>query len=590
MSLAELESGLHERDGRVVLTGGRVFDSMVGTFSPPMSVVCAGDKVIGLEGYSFASAPGDVVIDVAGRFVLPGLIDAHFHTVSRSAEQVDDEMVGLGSVEGVVNAAERLEAGVTAVRDAGCRHWGIHSLRAAIEADLIRGPRIYAAGRNPTGAKAPAHWRNVVVKGPAAMRAAVDAELDAGASWVKLVISHAEDPAAWDKVTMYLDEEEVRAAVDAAHRRGVRLGAHVEGFEAAKIAVACGVDVLDHSPLIDDATALSMGQKGISYVPTLWAFSGDAGVDDGALAAGKVSELHRWRAEHQSSVRRAMSAGVVIAAGSDAAGTLPARDVLICELEGLVSAGLSQAQAVQCATYGAARVLGEEDSIGTVRPGKAADLLVVESDPTVDVRSLRQVALVVSRGRIVAGSLAERLSLTQPPALEKARAALAGAVNRWGSNEGPLVDADSRLQAVADDLRQQTKASRATVRLCAEDGSVEIVAESLADGARSMRVGPQPAVREAPTYIFLERERRILVQDDCRAAEHAPPPTLISVYGVLAQMLAPVVVDDRLVATISVHQQGRTRVWSKDDVAALAGAQIAIRSLLTGNEGLRNGR
>jgi GAF domain-containing protein len=136
-----------------------------------------------------------------------------------------------------------------------------------------------------------------------------------------------------------------------------------------------------------------------------------------------------------------------------------------------------------------------------------------------------------------------------------------------------------RLQAITDALLAELSASRTTIRLAVDGGPpTTLVAESRATGVRSMRDGPQPAITAAPTYVYLEQQRRILVQADCRHDPPAPPASLIEDYGVLAQMLAPVLdrAGTALVGTISVHSQGRTRTWTVADVVALAAAQVAV--------------
>ena len=133
-----------------------------------------------------------------------------------------------------------------------------------------------------------------------------------------------------------------------------------------------------------------------------------------------------------------------------------------------------------------------------------------------------------------------------------------------------------RPAEVCAQLLAATGASRTTVRVVAPDGSISLVGEALAPGVQSMRDGPQPAITTAPTYIELERGREPILQSDTRTQPPAPPASLVEHYRVWAQMLAPVVVDDVMVATISVHQQEATRSWSEADRAALLLAQRQV--------------
>jgi imidazolonepropionase-like amidohydrolase len=375
----------------------------------------------------------DVTLDATGCFIVPGLVDAHFHLVSRSKAAVDEELVASGLVEGVVNAHERLQGGVTTVRDAGCRHRGIFALRKAIELGLVPGPRAYVAGTNPTGSTAPRHWRNVVIRGAQEMRSAIDAQLDAGADWVKCVLAHAEDPTEWDNTKIYLTEDELVAAVQAAHERGALIGVHCEGYEAAALAVRCGVDALDHAPLVDQATAETMAERGVVYVPTVWGFSDDSGVDLEVLEPGRRRRIEYWRNEHKASVARAYELGVTIAAGSDAAGSLPAADVLVNELEALVECGLQPYQALIAATSGSAQAVGVNE-IGRLSPGASADLVCTTSNPLASLGALRDPAVVIARGAVVSGS---RFSHFGPTKQELARivSAYSDSTDRWVVDE-----------------------------------------------------------------------------------------------------------------------------------------------------------
>jgi GAF domain-containing protein len=139
------------------------------------------------------------------------------------------------------------------------------------------------------------------------------------------------------------------------------------------------------------------------------------------------------------------------------------------------------------------------------------------------------------------------------------------------------------LQEVCAALLAATGSSRTTVRLVDPDGSIRLVAESRAQGVPSMVDGPQPAITAAPTYVELERHRRLIVQGDTRCEPPAPPRSLIDHYRVWAQMLAPVVVGDEMVGTISVHQQEATRVWSAADRSALIAAQRSVTAWCAAN-------
>ncbi len=142
------------------------------------------------------------------------------------------------------------------------------------------------------------------------------------------------------------------------------------------------------------------------------------------------------------------------------------------------------------------------------------------------------------------------------------------------------VAAAERIGSIAARLLGATRSSRTTIRLCRPDGQVQLVAEARARGVPSMADSQTPGIRAAGTYVYLEQTHQILVQRDCRTGEPAPPPSLVRDLHVYAQMLAPVIVAGAMAATISVHQQDRTRDWSPSDVRALAEAQAEVGGLL----------
>ncbi len=147
-----------------------------------------------------------------------------------------------------------------------------------------------------------------------------------------------------------------------------------------------------------------MAELGTAYVPTLWGFSDDSGVDLERLSPAESDAVGHWRAEHRASVVRARRAGVTIAAGSDAAGSLPPATVLLEELDALSACGFEGPALLATATRDAAAILGRSGQLGVIAPGAAADLVVLGADPLADLSALRDPRLVVSRGRPVDAS------------------------------------------------------------------------------------------------------------------------------------------------------------------------------------------
>lgn len=388
------------RTMRRAVTGGLVFD---GESFTPSTVHVDGERIVGVD--TVAPSAAEEAVDATGLYLVPGLIDAHYHLVSRSSEHPTEHDLTESMLEGIRNAEDTLASGVTTVRDCGCRTIAIYSLQAGIRDGMACGPDSVAAGRNPTGRAAPVHWRNVVADGPAGMRAAVRSQVDAGAQWVKLILAHAESPIRWDDVTVFMSDEEIAAAVDEAHGLGDTIGAHCEGWEVAERAVRLGLDSLDHAPLLSDAAVAGMAERQMTYTPSLWAFSDDSGIDLDGLPDRERESVLGWREEHRRSVRRALAAGVPIAAGSDSASTLTGKQVLARELAALVDAGLTPRQALTAATVTGAALIGRDGTLGRIALGFQADLVALPTDPLADIDAVRTPAWVRQRGelRFVAG-------------------------------------------------------------------------------------------------------------------------------------------------------------------------------------------
>jgi imidazolonepropionase-like amidohydrolase len=337
-----------------------------------------------------AAGPDETIVDATGQYLLPGLIDSHYHLVSRSEEVLDVPTIAGSMLESVINAEDCIASGVTTVRDCGCRHEGIYTLQSAIAAGAVVGPDFITAGRNPTGESAPRHWRNVFAAGPDGMRAAVRSQVEAGAGWIKVILAHAFDPYDWADVTVFMTDAEIAAAVDEAHRLGVRIGAHCEGWDVAERGVRLGLDSLDHAPLLSDTAVTGMRDRGLTYTPTVWAFSTDAGVDLELLTEKDRVRVEQWRAEHRASVQRAYAAGVPIAAGSDSASAVTGRGVLLNELLALRECGLPTRAVLAAATVRGAAVMDRAGEVGALQPGFHADLLVVADDPFQNLGTLRE--------------------------------------------------------------------------------------------------------------------------------------------------------------------------------------------------------
>jgi imidazolonepropionase-like amidohydrolase len=400
----------------MVLTNARVID---GTGSAPVeraTVRIEGGRVVDVSPTSPGAGVADDTLDLEGRTLMPGLIDAHAHLssdVSRSPgfgppPALKGELPRpreLGYFVLAKTAAVLLGAGVTSIRDVGSYDDEAIALREAVRLGVIEGPRILSCGRiisatAPGGAIFGSMYRQA--DGPDDMRRAVREQLRRGADFVKLMATGARSVLAEDPEPAQMTSEELGAIVDEAHRMGVRVAAHVEGLAGGRLAVEAGVDTIEHGLSLHREPRLldAMARSGIVLVPTLSTFHDLAERFTDAFAPALVEQAKRQLEEAYATLVAARSAGVTLAMGHDSG---PPGDNAI-ELVRMVDGGLSALEGISAATHGSASALGLPD-VGTVRPGAVADLLVVDGDPLDDMRLLldpERIWMVVQDGKIAA--------------------------------------------------------------------------------------------------------------------------------------------------------------------------------------------
>jgi imidazolonepropionase-like amidohydrolase len=403
----------------MVLTNARVIDG-TGRAPSERATVRIEDGRIVEVGERSASADGaspSHEIDLEGRTVMPGLIDAHAHLssdISRSPgfgppPPLKGELPRpreLGYFVLAKAARALLAAGITSVRDVGSYDDEAIALREAVRLGIVEGPRILSCGRiisatAPGGAIFTTMYREA--NGPDDMRGAVREQLRRGADFIKLMATGARSVLAEDPEPAQMTAPELEAIVDEAHRLGVRVAAHVEGLAGARLAVAAGVDTIEHGLSLHREPALldEMARRGIVLVPTLSTFHDLAERFTDAFAPALVEQAKRQLEEAYATLVAARAAGVTLAMGHDSGP--PGENAI--ELVRMVDGGLSALEGISAATLGSARALGLTD-VGTVTAGAVADLLVVDGDPLSDIPVLRDpthIWMVVQGGRIVAG-------------------------------------------------------------------------------------------------------------------------------------------------------------------------------------------
>lgn len=402
-------------EGTTVLVNARLFD---GTGSPVRDgvSVTVTDGYIESTGDTGDTPEGARVIDIEGRFLMPGLIDCHTHlTIHTEPEPAEGEEALRSGVVGHIVAAnlrDALRMGITTVREVGAHGDTVFEVRQAARHGAFRIPRLLISGRLVSATSPQAsHFHNMYreADGPDEMRKAAREQIRSGADFVKIMTTGARSVEWENPGPAQMTRAEVAAVVDEVHRLGYRVAAHCEGLEGTRLAIEEGVDTIEHGFYLHQEPALldQLAARGGVLVPTL-TFLHDVADDDAEEWSTHLVERGAYNVEEANrTLTAAIDAGVHIAMGYDSS---PER-LAATELGQMVEAGMSSSDALRSATSTAAYALGLDDLIGTVAPGKLADLVVVDGDPIEDVGVLvdeQRIHLVFQGGMPVAGTALEK--------------------------------------------------------------------------------------------------------------------------------------------------------------------------------------
>ncbi|HEY8478063.1 MAG TPA: amidohydrolase family protein [Chloroflexota bacterium] len=354
--------------------------------------------------------PGTRVLDLAGRALLPGLIDCHVHLTWAAGPRpvptfLSDDATTM-ALRAAANARATVEAGVTTVRDVGGPNGIVFPLRDAIARGILVGPRVVASGAPITTTNGHCHFMGAIADTLPEVEARVREQVAAGADLIKVMATGGNHtPGSSGQITQYRTEA-LHAAVRLAHEAGLPLTAHILNHEVLHMALDAGVDCIEHGNAIDDAVAARMARLGTWLVPTLCTrYLLAQRRDDPELPPYMAERVRTLRYDRTANVQAVLRHGVRLAAGTDAGTTHVPHGCLATELRLWVEAGMAPRQAIAGATLEAARLLRVDREVGSVEPGKRADLLVVDGDPLTDIRSLERPALVVRDGAVVVDRL-----------------------------------------------------------------------------------------------------------------------------------------------------------------------------------------
>ncbi|HWT15525.1 MAG TPA: amidohydrolase family protein [Patescibacteria group bacterium] len=382
-------------------------------------VISVHDGFVGAD--ALVDVPDDAtVIDQRQRYVLPGLIDAHVHLTSDLggqealvAEFTND--IADHAYEAALNARKTLAAGFTTVRNLGDGDYITLSLRDAIAAGKLPGPRIIDAGRTisaTAGHADPGLGLNesvrelamrgrVMCDGVESCRRAVREQVARGADVIKITTTGGVNSRIGAGLGVQLFDDEVKTLVDTATMYGKKVAVHAHGNDGILIALKHGAASVEHGTLMDQDSIALFKRHGAYYVPTLSTINGykERLAANPEAYTGEVLKKIRWRIDITGkSLRAAHAAGVKIAFGTDAGVSKHGRNA--DEFELMVLHGMSPAEAILAATVNGADLLGLANEIGRLAPGFAADLIAVDGDPLADVATLKQVRFVMKGGDV----------------------------------------------------------------------------------------------------------------------------------------------------------------------------------------------
>lgn len=406
------------KDSYTVIRAGSLIDGKSNTAKRDQVIVIRGNLVENVGDSASAKIPaGAKIIDLSKATVLPGLIDCHTHIFLQGEDPAEggydanilNAPLALRAARATVSARRALEQGFTTLRDVETEGagYGDVGIKEAIEKGYIPGPRLFVSTRaiSTTGGYMLEGYapeldmpKGVqIVDGPVEARKAAREQLDHGADWIKVYMTHRSWVGKNGELVSQptLTVEELRAVVDETHGWGKKVACHAYGGIGLHRALDGGCDSIEHGLDLDDAAIAQMVKQGTWYVPTISAY-----YHDWAPADTPAGQRDRLRvAVHGPSFQKAMAAGVRIAFGTDMGG-IPWTEPIAQEFPRMTDLGMSPMDAIESATARAAALLDMEGKLGVVAPGAYADIIAVPGDPLANINLLQNVTFVMKDGKV----------------------------------------------------------------------------------------------------------------------------------------------------------------------------------------------
>jgi imidazolonepropionase-like amidohydrolase len=405
------------------LTSARLIDGRGGPPQHGATVGIEEGRITGVDTGDGGVPPEARRLDLGGRTLMPGLVDAHVHATSvdmppalkgqlGTAREVRHHFIAAG-------LRRMLRMGLTTIRDVGAFGDDLLHARQAVRLGAIPGPRILGCGRIVSATSAGGRQFEGMYReadGPDEMRKATREQFRRGADFIKIMTTGARSCELENSAPLQMTRAEIATVVEEAHRMGYRVAAHCEGLDGTRAAIEEGVDTVEHGLELHRAPELldELARSGRVLVPTLSCFFHVSENEGGRWPRGLVELAGRQLDAAHRTVTAARDAGVTLAMGFDS----QPHGQSALELVRLVDAGLTPMEGLTAATLGAATACGLAGHIGRVAPGMAADLLVVDGDPLAAPEQLLEadhIWLVLRGGRPVAGAALEATLPGLPP-------------------------------------------------------------------------------------------------------------------------------------------------------------------------------
>lgn len=403
---------------KTVIHAGRLIDGIQDQPRSTVSIVVEDDRITAIADGFIQPGAGDDLVDLSNHTVLPGLMDMHTHLAGQMSKNSYIDRFRLNptdyAIKATVHAKRTLMAGFTTVRDLGDDGVVVVSLRNAINQGIVPGPRIYTAGKSlaTTGGHAdPTNgWKaeykgdpgpkEGVINGPNEAREAVRHRYKDGADLIKLTATGGVLSLAKSGQNPQFTQAELQAVVETAKDYGFTVAVHAHGSEGMKRAVEAGVTSIEHGTFMTPEIMELMKQRGTFYVPTILAgvFVGEKAQEEDYFPAIVRPKAAKIGPQIHETFAKAVQAGVKIAFGTDS-GVSPHGDNAR-EFEFMVQGGMSAMQAIQSATSVASQLLRIEDELGSLEPGKIADVVAVPGNPLNDIAIMSSVDFVMKAGTI----------------------------------------------------------------------------------------------------------------------------------------------------------------------------------------------